>query len=243
MKLKKEKFKDKFGDWWRYIEPIFDTDIMDNIYKELKLQHEKGKIICPEHPNTFNTFLATSPTSLHTVFLLLDPYPTIHKDVMVSNGIALDCSNTGKLQPSLEKWYEAIEESECKGLNLSMVRDPSLKFYYDQGMMFLNTALTVEYNKTGSHSDLWRPFTAWLIEEVFNKYFQGLTFVLCGAESQKFEKYIAPLQHYVFKLEHPSFANRQMRMWKHDGIFKKINRILKDNNNMEVNWVMEEAPF
>ena len=241
--LDPSKFIPRFGDWGRFFEPIFETKILDNIYEKLKELGKDGKVICPDSENTYKTFVATPPDNCRVVFVLLDPYPTISKTgVKIANGIAMDCTNTGKLQPSLSKWYEAIEDSESDGMNLNQNQSPSLEWFYNQGIMFLNSALTVEYMKTGSHTTLWEPFMQYFFEEVLNKYFKGLIFVLCGKESQKLEKYIAPMQHYVFKLEHPSFAARQFRKWEYDNIFKKINTILKDNNNQVIDWV-DNIPF
>jgi uracil DNA glycosylase len=243
VKLNKDRFQPLFGEWWRYFEPLFDdTDIMENIYAQLKKLGKKGKIICPDSDNTFKSFEVTSPTNLNVVWVLLDPYPSMYDDVKTANGIAMDCSNRGVLQPSLEKFYEAIEHSECDGLNLLMEKPPSLEYLYTQGNMFLNTALTVEKDKTGSHTKMWQPFMEYFFSNVMSS-FNGMIYVLCGAESSNMRRYINPLGNYIFEIEHPSFAARNYREWKYEGVFKKINYILRNNNNFEIKWVLEEPPF
>lgn len=244
-KLDWKVFSPKFGEWSRYFEPLFrDTDVMENIYAQLKKEGGEGVKICPNAKDTFNTFLYTPPSSLKAIFVLLDPYPSIKNGIKVANGIAMDCENTGILQPSLEKFYDAIEHSEAGGFELGMLKPPSLRYLYEQGVMFFNTALTVPEKKTGAHTELWKPFMKYFYEQVMGQ-FSGVIYILSGKESQQMKYYITPLSNYIINLEHPSFAARQYREWNYDGVFKKINYILKNNNGPEsvINWVLEEAPF
>lgn len=246
-KLNKEHFKERMGEWWKYFEPLFDkTDVMEELFDHLKTLG-LTKRICPESKNTFRSFQTMSPKNLKAIFVALDPYPTIKNKVVIANGIAMDCSNTGILQPSLEKWYEGIEGEYSDGMDLQMVKDPSLEFFINQGVMFFNTALTVEQGKTGSHTELWQNFMKYFYYEVMNT-FTGMIYILAGKESHKMEKWIDPLANYIFKIEHPSFAARQYREWKTEGIFKKINYILRNNNGpeSEINWINlgnNEPPF
>lgn len=249
MKLDKEDFKHKFGEWWRYFEPLFDkTEVMENIYAELKATSMDKKTICPASSDVFNSFLATSPDQLKAIFVLLDPYPQVKKGVRVSCGIAMDCRNTEPIgepiQPSLRKFYEAIEHSEADGLDLKMLHPHSLEYLTSQGVMLFNSALTVVRDKTGSHTKLWAPFMHYFYETVMS-HFSGMIYVLCGKESQKMEKWIDPLANHIFKIEHPSHAERQYRPWNYDDIFKKINYIIKHNNGeeMKIVWRYEEPPF
>jgi len=243
-KLDIEVFKPKFGEWWRYFEPLFrDTTIMEQIYSQLKSIGFSGATICPEPKNTFRVFTSVPPDKLKAIFVLLDPYPSVKAGKVVATGVAMDCSNTGELQPSLEKFYEGIEETYCKGeMCLEMLKLPSLEYLTEQGIMFFNTALTVEKGKTGSHTELWEPFMKYFYEEVMRN-FTGIPYVLCGKDSHKMEKWIDPLANFIYKIEHPSAACRQYRPWKHDSVFKKIDYILKSNTGEKINWILEPAPF
>jgi uracil-DNA glycosylase len=260
IKLDWEKFEPLFDEWAIHFKPLFEkTDVMDKIYEQLKhigrprSQGGLGRIICPDSNNTFRAFSSCPPSLLKVVWILLDPYPSIHyvnkgtkdeKMIKTSNGIAMDCSNRGILQPSLEKFYEGIEQQYHNGFNLNMLKPASLEYLYNQGNMFLNSALTVEANATGSHTEIWQPFMKYFLEEVMS-LFTGIIYVLCGKDSQKLEKYIKfPLGNYIIKIEHPSYAARQHRDWEYEDVFKKIDYILKHNNNMKMQWVMDkETPF
>lgn len=250
MKLDKASFSPLFGEWWSRFQPLFDnTTVMEDIYMVLKEKFREGKVICPGSKDVFKSFQSVPPDKLKCIFVLLDPYPSVKiidkKPIKVANGIAMDCSNTGKLQPSLEKFYEAIEKSEYKEeFSLQMFRPPSLEYLTEQGVMFFNTALTVEKEKTGSHTELWAPFMKYFYEEVMAK-FNGMIYVLCGKDSQKMKRWITPLGNYIMEIEHPSYAARQYRDWNYDDVFKKVNFILKNNNNekCKIVWDLSEPPF
>ncbi len=241
------KFQPYLGEWGEKLKPFIESEACNKIYGFLKYESNRGKIICPHKENTFRAFSETPYNDLKCVWLLQDPYPwvKIKNDQLsfVADGIAMSCGNTGILQPSLEAFYNAMEDSLANGLKLDFERDPNLAYLCNQGSMMLNTALTVEMDKPMSHNEVWKPFTIFLFEEVFSQYNNGLIFILCGKASQYYEKFINPLQHYIFKLEHPAFAARKNREWYHNDIFKKINVILKDNKKREVTWMLQDAPF
>lgn len=235
-----EKFEPLLGDWAAKLQPFIESEACDKIYAKLKEDSKRGKRICPAAENTFRAFKETPYKKLKVVFLMYDPYPWIKDGVIVADGIALSCSNTKKFQPSLEKFYHAMERDT--GLKLAGIKDWDLAPLCNQGVMMLNTALTVEEGKVGSHYELWKPFTTFLFEEIFTKVNRGLIFVLCGKESQYYERFIFPHQHYIFKLEHPAAAEHAGREWKHEEIFTKINKLVKENNNEEIIWI-DDLPF
>lgn len=246
VKLDKEQFSPLFGAWWPYFEPLFDkTEVMDEIYAKLKTYKPQGKILCPQSTHVYRGLASVPPKNLKVMFVLLDPYPSVKNNIRVANGIAMDCSNTGILQPSLEKFYGGIEQSECPGeMCLDMLRPASLSYLIEQGVMFFNTALTVEKDKTGSHGELWEPFMKHFYQEVMSGW-TGMIYVLCGKDSQRMKRWINPLGNYIFEIEHPSFAARQYRDWDYEDVFKKINFILKNNNgeDSQIFWHLTEAPF
>lgn len=243
-----QSFAPLLGDWGPKLQPFIESDECNKLYTKLKDDRKRGKIICPDGQNVYRAFKETPYNDLKVVFWLLDPYPKIIRSnkgeiTKVADGIAMSCAITEKFQPSLELFYDAMEDDLHKGLKLDYERFYDLKYLCNQGIMLLNTALTVEAEKTGSHTAVWRPFMQYLCEEVFAKYNNGLIFVLCGKASQEMARWINPLQHYIFNLEHPAFAARQMRKWDHQQIFSKINALLKENNDFLPVWMYETLPF
>lgn len=232
-KLSFESFAPLFGEWADRFKPFIESENMFDIYKKLKEDSKIEKIV-PNSENTFRAFLTCSPKNIKVIFYMMDPYPKRYKDkTYQATGIALDNSNSpdGELQPSLDLFYKGIEND----LNINIQKYPSLMYLQEQGVMFINTDLTCKLNKTSSHKKLWEPFQKFFLEEIMYS-FTGIIYVLCGEESKRLEKYINPLGNYIFKIEHPVAASYSKREWNHQNIFRKINKILKENNNFSIEW-------
>lgn len=241
-----DKFKHQFHpSWHNKIKPFIESKECDKIYEFLKKESKRGKKIAPDSRNTYRAFLETPLNEVKVVLLSYCPYHTFtYEHVPVADGLAFSCSITNKLQPSLEKFYEGIEDDLYNGLNLNYDKNPDLSYLAKQGVLLLNSALTVEANKAGSHQDTWHSFTKYVIEECLA--YTGVPIVLIGKDAQIFERYMTPLTHgYIFKIEHPSFAARSHAQWETQGVFKKINIILKQCNNFTINWLNEDdkPPF
>lgn len=237
-KLKWESFEEKLGSFSWYFRDFWEMGGFDPIYKKLKEDSGRGKIIIPDSKDTFRVFSEVEKSKLKVIWYLQDPYATIKNNIKIACGVAMDCRNTGKLQPSLELFYNAIESTVYNGLNLNMEKPADTTYLLQQGVMLLNTDLTCEAGKSSSHEGLWEPFQKYFIEEIINKYHPGTIFVLSGQTSQKLEKYIAPMMHYVIKTEHPAAASRNYREWDCNNAFNKINTILKENNGItsQITW-------
>jgi len=248
--LEYESFAPKFGEWAPKFKPFIESkemwDIMQTIKNDAfeerwdkdgrKFLIEKDTIV-PKSSDTFRAFATTKPSDLKVVFYLMDPYPRKYKDgTFQATGIAMDCSNSpdGKLQPSLENWYDAISTE----VGHKVERCKSLQYLHDQGVMLLNTDLTCKLNKTQSHEKLWESFHKYFLEEIVGSD-TGIIYVLCGKASLRMEQYINPFCK-IFKLSHPAAAAHTHTDWDSKGVFKQINRILKDNNNFEIFWDKRE---
>lgn len=236
------KFEPLLGDWALKFKQFIESPECDKIYSFLKKESSEDKIICPHRDNTFRAFKETPFEKLKCVFILQDPYHQIvrkdNKLVHVADGLAMSCSNTGIIQPSLELFYKGIEND----LGEEVVRQPDLSYLAHQGVLLLNTSLTVEMDKPGSHSKigLWDEFNDYLVQEVINYYTKGLIYVSFGKNAQLMAKTIIPFLHWGFEVEHPAFAARKERDWNHKNIFSKINKILKDCNNEQILWNYED---
>jgi len=231
-KLDFESFKPKFGGWADRFRPFIESKEMWDIMQKVK-QDSMSDTIVPKSSDTFRAFRTIVPSDLKVVFYLMDPYPRKYRDGKYqATGIAMDCSNSpdGKLQPSLENWYDAINTE----VGFKVERSPSLEYLHEQGVMLLNSDLTCKLNKTQSHEKLWEPFQKFFLEQVLGSD-TGIIYVLCGKASLRMEKYINPFCK-IFKLSHPAAAAHTHTDWDSKGVFKQINRILKDNNGFEILW-------
>lgn len=227
-----DKVKDRFGLWADKFRPFIESKEMWDIITKIR-EDSKTETVVPQSSDTFRALLTTDPSNLNVIFYLMDPYPRRYKGGLYqATGIAMDCSNspTGRLQPSLELFYGAIE----KDLGRKIEKSPSLLYLHEQGVMLLNTDLTCKLNKTESHKGLWEPFQKYLLDEVLRAD-THIIYVLCGKSSKRMERYIPPFCR-TFHLEHPAAASHSHTDWYHEGIFNKINRILKEDNRREIFW-------
>ena len=245
-KLDYTTFESKLGEWALKFKPFIESKEMWDIMQTIKsdaFEERKDKdgnkvlvrkeYIVPNSADTFRAFATTRPSDLKVIFYLMDPYPRKYKNgAFQATGIAMDCSNSpdGKLQPSLDNFYDAIDNEfggKCE-------RSKSLQYLHEQGVMMLNTDLTCKLNKTQSHEGLWEPFQKYFLEEVLRSDTQVI-YVLCGKASLRMKKYINPFCK-IFELSHPAAAAHTHTDWDSKGVFKKINMILKENNGYEVFW-------
>lgn len=228
-----DHFKPLFHESWHSkILPFIESEECDKIYKFLKKEGRRGKKIAPLSINTYRAFLETPLDSLKLVILGMCPYHTFHYDKPVADGLLMSCSSTKRLQPSLDKFYDGIIKELYPGERFD--KSPDLSFLAKQGVLLLNAALTVEMNKAGSHNLIWEPFTKYLFETVLET--TGMPVLFLGKEAAKFERYVMPFT-FTFKLSHPASASYKDDEWETDGVFTKINNLIKMNNNEEINWL------
>ena len=127
-----------FGDWYKCI----DKEALAKVKKQLDILY-KTKLVCPHYIDVFKAFKLCDYNNLSVVMLGMDPYP--QKDV--ATGLAF--ANKDKVEsPSLKVIQDTL------GYNIN----PTLESWARQGVLLLNSALTVEMNKVGSHIMMWRPF-------------------------------------------------------------------------------------
>lgn len=233
-KLNWNKFEPLFGTWASRIKPFFDSGGFDPIYKQLKFDASRGKKIAPLSPNVYRCFKETPLDDVKVVVMGMCPYHTFYNEMPVADGLLMGCSITGRLQPSLEKFYEGVERDVYDGLNLRYTKNPDVSYLAKQGVLMLNAALTTEMNKAGSHIKLWEPFTKFLLEEVLAPL--GVPYIFLGKDASVYEKYLPPFS-WSFVVSHPASAAYKQGDWDTEGVFSKVNKILKDNNNFSIEWL------
>jgi uracil-DNA glycosylase len=166
------------------------------------------------------------------VFLGQDPYPQkgIATGVLFGNK-----EGTTELSPSLEVIKEASINYEIPHPPLKF--DVTLESWARQGILMINSALTCEMNKVGSHVMLWRPFISKLLHNLSNTS-PGLVYVLFGEQAQTFEPYINRRVNSTIKVRHPSYyarTNTKMPYW----VFTELNKLMKDSYGVPIKWYEE----
>lgn len=234
-----DKFKEQFHEsWHEKMRPFIESEECDKIYAHLKKEAGRGKKIAPQSANVFRAFKETPLTDLKVVMIGMCPYHTAKNGIPVADGLLMGCSVTEQLQPSLEKFYRGVEIELYRGLNLNAVNGPDVSYLAKQGVLMLNAALTTEINKAGSHIALWEPFMKHFFECIET---EGAPIIFLGKDASKYKKLVGPFK-WSFVTTHPASAAYKQCDWDTEGVFGKVNKILKENNNYSINW-MEDIPF
>ncbi|WP_288893199.1 uracil-DNA glycosylase [uncultured Sneathia sp.] len=212
--------------WEDILKDEYNKEYFLNLKKFLEQEYGKYTVF-PKKSDIFKSLKLTEYEDTRVVILGQDPY---HDDNQ-ANGLAFSVNDGIKLPPSLVNIYKEIEsEYQCK-----VNRRGNLEYLARQGVLLLNTVLTVRAHNANSHKDMgWEIFTDKIIEKL-NEIEDPVIFVLWGNNAIKKEKLINKERHYVLTAAHPSplSAYRGFFGCNH---FKKINEILRYLNKEEIKW-------
>lgn len=212
--------------WEDILKDEYNKEYFLNLKKILEQEYGKYTVF-PKKSDIFKSLKLTEYEDTRVVILGQDPY---HDDNQ-ANGLAFSVNDGIKLPPSLVNIYKEIEsEYQCK-----VNRRGNLEYLARQGVLLLNTVLTVRAHNANSHKDMgWEIFTDKIIEKL-NEREDPVIFVLWGNNAIKKEKLINKERHYVLIAAHPSplSAYRGFFGCNH---FKKINEILRYLNKEEIKW-------
>jgi uracil-DNA glycosylase len=207
---------------------IFSTEF-DKILLDLYNLSTADKRFTPPLKDVFRAFEECPYDKLEVVIVGQDPYPQFG----VADGIAFSCSKTNQLQPSLRFILQEVDKTVYGNHVIS--EDVDLKRWANQGVLMLNTALTVEVNKIGSHYDIWKPFTAYLLDWL-NSYNPGLIYVYMGKKAEEWSVCTND-NSYKFFVKHPASAAYNGSKWDSNDVFNKINEILsKKRGDYLITW-------
>lgn len=216
-----------FGDWLK----VIDQPSLNRVVNILGPLYQRKPVV-PEFTDIFKAFRLCSEHDCKVIFLGQDPYP----QKGVATGVLFgNKEGTKELSPSLEVIKEACINYEIPHPPIHF--DVTLESWGKQGILMLNSALTCEMNRIGSHVMLWRPFVSKLIDNLSHKE-PGLIYVLFGSQAQTFEPYIDKRFNSIIKVHHPAYyARTHTKMPYH--IFRQINQLLIDNYGVPVKWYTE----
>lgn len=187
-----------------------------------------GKVIYPPQNEVFSAFALTEFSDVKVVILGQDPYHGPNQ----AHGLAFSVKPPVPPPPSLVNMYKELAE------DISGFQIPKHGYLVDwakQGVFMLNTGLTVEQGKAGSHSQIgWEIFTDKVIAQL-NEYRENLVFMLWGSHAQKKGRFIDRQRHCVLESPHPSplSAYRGFFGCKH---FSKANEYLINQGISPINW-------
>jgi uracil-DNA glycosylase len=228
-----DKLVNKLRDsgWADKLKAFITSSEFADILQKLHDLKEDGKRFTPPLKSVFRAFEECPYSDLKVVIVGQDPYPQLN----VADGIAFSCGITKQEQPSLRYMFQSIEDTVHQGF--PTYQDPDLTRWSKQGVLLLNTALTVEVNSIGSHYELWKNFTTYVID-ILSWNNPGLIWVFLGKKAQELEPLVGS-NHYKFMRSHPaSAAYAKQKQWDCGDIFNKVNNIIAANNGPEfkISW-------
>jgi uracil-DNA glycosylase len=188
----------------------------------------QNQSIYPKKEDRFAAFALTPLEKVRVVILGQDPYHQPHQ----AHGLAFSVPSGIALPPSLRNIYREIENDLSVTMNH---QSGDLSHWASQGVLLLNTSLTVEEGKPLSHRDWPYPL---LMNDIFNALNQQnrpMIFLLWGKHAQSYEKKIAP-HHTIFKANHPSPLSANRGGWFGCKHFSKTNQWLIENGEIPIQW-------
>lgn len=191
-----------------------------------------GKTIYPPQAEVFSAFALTEFGDVKVVILGQDPYHGPNQ----AHGLSFSVKPPVPAPPSLVNIYKELAQ-DIEGFQIPP--HGCLVEWAKQGVLLLNTVLTVEQGKAHSHANIgWERFTDKVIAQL-NQHRENLVFLLWGSHAQKKGQFIDRSRHLVLTSVHPSplSAHRGFFGCKH---FSQTNRYLTEKGLSEINW---QLPF
>jgi uracil-DNA glycosylase len=198
------------------------------LQQEIKSQRQAGKIIYPPEQDVYKALTLTPLAEVKVVILGQDPYHGPHQ----AHGLSFSVPNGTKIPPSLRNIFKELT-TDIEGFTQPEHGD--LTAWAEQGVLLLNTVLTVEQGKAYSHSGMgWERFTDSIIDAV-NAHCNGVVFLLWGKHAQNKSTHIDSHKHYVLMAPHPSplSAHRGFFGCAH---FSKTNALLAQQHKPTIQW-------
>lgn len=193
----------------------------------VKSEAAAGKRIYPKSSDIFNAFKYTPFEDVKVVILGQDPYHGPNQ----AHGLCFSVQEGTPPPPSLKNIFQEIHHD----LKLPVPKHGNLEKWAKQGVLLLNTVLTVEAGKPQAHANKgWEKFTDKVIQ-ILNEEKSGLIFLLWGAPAQRKGQLIDKTRHHVLQAPHPSplSAHRGFLGCKH---FSKTNGLLREMGKKEIDW-------
>ena len=186
----------------------------------------KTKTIYPKAENVFNSINQVPLEKIRVVIIGQDPYHEPNQ----AHGLSFSVENGVMLPPSLKNIFKEIE-AETGVVNKS----GNLIKWAKQGVLLLNTVLTVERGKANSHKNMgWENITTKIIQ-IINEQNTPIVFLLWGSQAQSFAKYLNNPNHIVLKCAHPSPLSAFNGFFGCNH-FVKANEFLTRHNVQPIDW-------
>lgn len=213
--------------WNKILENELKKDYFISLLKTTEFNYNNSTCF-PEKSKIFSALNHCSFEKLKIVIIGQDPYHGINQ----ANGLSFSVNSSEKSPPSLRNIFIEINND----LKTPLRTNGNLTDWANQGVLLLNSVLSVEIGKPGSHSKIgWETFTDKLIK-IISEQKSNIVFMLWGGYAKKKEKLIFENNHLILKTGHPSPLSANRGYWFGNKHFSKCNSFLINKNIKPVKW-------
>ena len=214
------------NDWDIILKSEFEKDYFKKLLSIINNEY-KLKTIYPNKTDIFKAFRNTSYQDTKVVILGQDPYHGINQ----AEGLSFSVKTGIQKPPSLQNIFKELQND----LGYKIPESGSLVPWTKEGVLLLNTVLTVEANKPASHKDLgWEIFTDEVIKKL-NEKDSPVVFILWGSFARSKKNLITNKNHYIIESTHPSPFSAYNGFFGSKP-FSKTNNFLISHNLKPINW-------
>ena len=217
------------NDWLEALRPEFKKEYYKKLYLKVNEEYKTQKIF-PAGEDLFNAFHFTPLSKVKVVILGQDPY---HNDGQ-AHGLCFSVKKGVEIPPSLVNIYKELQDD----LGCTIPDHGYLKKWADQGVLLLNTVLTVRAHEANSHKGIgWEEFTDAAIR-ILNEQDRPIVFMLWGGPARAKKEMLNNPKHLILEAPHPSplSAYRGFFGCRH---FSKCNAFLIMNGLDPIDWQIE----
>lgn len=217
------------NDWAEHLKEEYKKPYYKKLYKTVMAEYAQ-KSIFPPADDIFNAFHLTPLSAVKVVILGQDPYHNVGQ----AHGLSFSVKPGVKAPPSLVNIYQELQED----LGCYIPNNGYLTKWAKQGVLLLNTVLTVQAHNANSHKDIgWEEFTDAAIR-ILNEQDRPIVYLLWGRNAQNKKWMLTNPKHLVLEAPHPSpfSASRGFFGCRH---FSRTNEFLQENSIEPIDWQIE----
>lgn len=217
------------NDWDEILKGEFKKEYYKNLREFLKKEYSTQEIF-PNMYDIFNALKYTSYKDTKVVIIGQDPYHNVGQ----AHGLAFSVKPGIQTPPSLQNMYKELKDE----LDCFIPNNGYLVKWADQGVLLINTVLTVRAHNANSHKGMgWEIFTDNIIKYLSDRE-DPVIFLLWGANARSKKKIIDKNKHIILEAPHPSPLSAY-RGFFGCGHFKKANEILEEMGKEKIDWQIE----
>ena len=218
------------NQWDELLSEQLPQKYFQNIIDCLNKSLDESLQIYPPINQTFAALEGLRPAAIKVVLLGQDPYHGPGQ----AQGLSFSVPKDQKIPASLRNVYKELNQTIP---SFKLPNHGNLEPWFHQGVLLLNSILTVEHKKAASHRKIgWELFTDAVIR-ILSKEYSGIVFMLWGKYAQKKESLIASNKHLVLKAAHPSPLARNAFLGCNH--FRLANNFLEDKGQIPINWNLD----